>query len=103
MKNWIQHPCPACQDPTRACGHTKQDVRAYHERLRAERREKRLAQTSAPRYKWHRVKPEGAEVFPHDESHNCVEVPLASGKVLRLRMADVPMVRLITPEEYGQA
>jgi hypothetical protein len=96
VSHLIENPCAICDKPSRSCGHT-----------RADRREHILKSLELRRLTYHApAKPrglhkiQGAEVFPHDESHSHVAVPGCGDKVLRLRMADVPMVRLVDDDDY---
>jgi hypothetical protein len=96
----IEHPCIICDRPSRSCGHTKQDRRVFTERTLAARRQ-RMTQTQ-PKRAYHRVPDAGSGVFPLDEGHSHVGVPV-SGRVLRARMSETKPVRHISPEEYGTA
>ncbi len=98
----IEHPCPICLEPSRSCGHTKTDLRAYHDRAREIPRAAR--QDLVPRKRGgHRVPKEGPGVFrePDDDTRQAVMIPVG-GKLLKARMT-MPknMVRTsLTDEEY---
>jgi hypothetical protein len=96
VSHLIENPCAICDKPSRSCGHTRADRREHILKCL----ELRRLTYHAPEKKRGHHKVKGSEVFPHDESHSHVAVPV-SGKVLRLRMADVPMVRLVTDDEYA--
>jgi hypothetical protein len=110
----IEHPCIICSLPSRSCGHSKQDRRAHTERVLAERRKRnvgcapgtawadtgRRRSTDTPRHR--KVPAAGSGVFPLDEGHSHVGVPV-SGRILRARMSETKPVRHISPEEYGTA
>jgi hypothetical protein len=93
----IEHPCIICQRPSRSCGHTKQDRRVFTERTLAARRQ-RMTQPQ-PKRAYHRVAQSGPGVFPLDEGHSHVGVPV-SGRILRARMSERPAIRSVDDDGY---
>lgn len=94
----IEHPCLICQQPSRACGHTRADLRAYHEQCREMRR---AAKPDAPRkVRHHPVPSQGSAVFAdRGDDAGVVLVPV-SGKLLKCRMPEQPAIRSVTDDEY---
>jgi hypothetical protein len=80
----IEHPCVVCKKPSRSCGHTKHDVRAYNAQMREMRR---LAKQVAPKHRVLPVPAAGPAVFhpAPDDSRPIVTL----GKRLRGRFPNV--------------
>jgi hypothetical protein len=99
----VEHPCPVCKRPSRSCGHTKADLRAYYDHCRELRRAAKAALPPAEMVRHHPVPAQGAEVFAsrEDDARQVVLVPV-SGKLLKCRMTSpVNPVRELTDAEYG--
>jgi hypothetical protein len=94
----ILHPCPVCQDPTRQCGHTSADIRAFYQQTHELKKIASLV-TDAPR-KHHKVKPSGPEVFPASECTPFALVPM-NGKLIRVRTAEVPPIKTVDDDGYA--
>jgi hypothetical protein len=93
----VLHPCPVCQDPKRACGHTSADIRRFYQQTHELKKIAKLV-TDAPR-KHHKVPKSGSNVFPAQEGTPFALVPL-NGKLIRVRTAEVPPIRPITDDIY---
>jgi hypothetical protein len=95
----ILHPCPVCQDPKRACGHTSADVRRFYQQTH-EIKEIAKKITDAPRTH-HKVPKSGSNVFPAQDGEGYMLFRGSDGKLIRARTSEVPPIRSLSPDEYA--
>ncbi len=97
----IENPCPVCRQPSRSCGHTTADLRAYHAKCRALRRAALAASPPARPVRHHPVPARGPAVFPdRGDATGLVVVPV-DGRLLKMRStAPKHPVRDLTDAEY---
>ena len=97
----IENPCPVCRQPSRSCGHTTADLRAYYAQCRELRRAAKDALPPAEPVRHHPVPASGPEVFAdRGDATGLVVVPVA-GRLLKMRStAPEHPTRTLTDAEY---
>ena len=97
----IEHPCVICEKPSRSCGHTRADRRAFYEATRIIRRAmKKLVE---PKHRHLSVPSEGSKVFQPkpDDERETFGFTGSDGRVIKCRNPmRGKMVRQLSDDEY---